>query len=174
VAALSPEPLPPRKKPSIFVWVLKIVGVVVAGISIALIWRVATSPMMNRMLRTMGEQQRLMQEQTTAPGARELRKSGPCAQVIITSPDVRRRLDALSSPRRRRKNATPANETVIVCMAPMLTAAPTCDALARTYVDAVHPADPFRMVVNQPANRKSNCGSNYDSSGSPVTIDGGI
>ncbi len=153
---------------------LKIVGVGLAGISIALIWRVATSPITERVFRTLVEQRRLMQEQTTAPGASELRKGGPCAQVLITSPDVRRRMDALSSPRRRRKKTPPSNETVIMCMAPMLTAAPTCDALARTYVDAVHPTDPFRIVVNQPANRKSNCGADYDSSGSPEAIDGGI
>jgi hypothetical protein len=92
--------------------------------------------------------------------------------VLITSPDVRRQLQKLNH-RRVPKNAPPSNETLIMCTAPVFSTAPTCDALARTYVDAVRPTDPFRIVVNQPANAKGHCLTDYDSRGSPAAIDGG-
>ena len=169
--ALTPELLPPKEKPSLFVWALKIIGVVVAGLLLAKIWQFANSPLANKIFTTMADQRRLLLEETSAPGTTELRKHGPCAQATVASPDLRRRMDKLSGRRARRKE-TPPDETLVSCMAPMLATAPSCEALAQVYVDAAHPTGPFRIVVNQPPKPKG-CVADYDSSGTPLDIDAG-
>lgn len=173
---LSPEPLPPRKKPSIFSWVVKIIAVVVMGSLLGVIWVVVNSPLFHRVLSVMVEQQHLMKEQRTAPGARELTKAGPCMNALVTSPDLQKRMDALArgARRRSRRRKAPADETNIMCVTPLLAHPPDCDVLARVYVDAAHPTGPFRITVIPAANAKAGCSADYDSSGTPLALDGGI
>jgi hypothetical protein len=173
--ALSREPLPPRKKPSIFVRILLFGFACAFGLFLGAIYVVARAPITGRIFSLMGEQRRMMQAETTAPGASELRKSGPCQQVIIVGPANRTRTRELAGGRRRRgHHEPPANETLVTCMPFMFRNPPACDDLASAYVSAAHPSGPFHVTVPKGFSAKLGCSSDYDSTGSPLSLDGGI
>lgn len=175
--ALSREPLPPRKNRSIFVRIVLFGFACVLGLFFGAVYVIATAPITGRILSLMGEQRRLMQEELTAPGASEVRKAGRCQQVTIMSPEIRKKMRALEGHRRRRSrpHEPPADETIITCMTAVLAAdSPACDTLAREYVSAAHPTGPFRVNVPGGLRGKIGCNADYDSTGSPISLDGGI
>ena len=169
------EPKPPQKKrksaqrqkPGViaFWWIIKIFGVVASGILIALAWRTLTSPTARVIFRNMRKAHDLIRQETNAPGARELRKA--CTNVMMLSATAR---ETEREERHQILKASdpPPDATLIVCQAALFVAAPTCDDLARTYVDAAHPDFPFRIRVNVAFDPKSGCSADYDSSGMPA------
>jgi hypothetical protein len=164
---------PPRKKKSAqrqkpgviaFWWIVKIFGVVASGILIALAWRTLTSPTARTIFRNMRAARDRIHEETNAPGARELRKAGPCTSVIVLSATTRA-AHREEGHQKSKASDPPPDATLIVCQAAIFVAAPTCDDLARTYVDTAHPDFPFRVRVNVAFDPKSGCSTDYDSSG---------
>jgi len=153
----------------IFGWIMKIFGVVAAGVVLAVLWR--SGPAIAHAFHGMGGTYRELYDEQHAPGAAELRSGKKCQLVSVTSAAARAKQAAAHPLRTSSKDVLADDAVVVMCVPYPFADSPSCDVLARTYVDAVHPTTPFRMVVTgKPGARSNDCLVDYDSSGKNLPL----
>ncbi len=171
---MNPNPGPPPAKKTSSTQVVLIVLAVVGGLaalccigSSIVFYRASQSPDGKKVFSAVGKTVKMAQKGLNAPGTAELRKAG-CPQAMVVS-----MADALDLAEVFVDAGTQAHrldaETIVVCQGGVFDTVPTdCDALAQTYVDAVHPANPFTLSIRKQGEQKPVCQGRFGPDGSPV------
>ncbi len=161
-------PPPPRKKGmsgcavAILVTLCSgAVGLAVAGYGA---WRALSSPTGKRVTKVVGDSAEVMYRAHGAPGAKELRMKGGCDEAFVVTGDDMAKLE-----RDLADASMPVEVTLVTCQASYFGDAPSCESVARTYVDAVHPSGAFLVNVNKQGATKPECQMTFDSRGTPLT-----
>ncbi len=162
----GPQHPPPKKGLSgclialLVVAGLVVVGVLIAGIGV---WKAVSSPEGQKIVKVIGEGAKLGEEARTAPGAQELRRAG-CQEAMVLDParmaDLIRELGDGGPP-----TDVTTQPRMIVCQVGVLASAPSCDALAATYVAAAHPSTPFHVTVQTQGGQHPKCAQGYTADG---------
>jgi hypothetical protein len=167
-----PAQPPKKKKGNGCLIALAITGgvVLVGGILVGTCaYKAATSKEGRQIIGAMGETAKIMEEAQKAPGAKELRASG-CATAMVM--DMERMAGAFSGlvdggiPPPKDKDV----KVMIMCQVGVFGSAPTCDAVAKTYLSAVGgtASGRFTAQVTQQGNNRPKCSKTFDASGAPI------
>lgn len=119
-------------------------------------WRFSRTPTGRTVVSIARESVRIAVDSQRAPGAAEVRALG-CERASVLDLE---RFAALvpgdaGAPRSR------GGGLFVACEAPVVAAAPDCDAVARTYVAAARPARSFAVVVRRRLRQQNECAALY-------------
>jgi hypothetical protein len=130
------------------------------------IWRFSQSPQGKAVFGAIGDMSEMITEAQKAPGTKEVRGLG-CQQAMAMDMDkmtrILNRFDAGGGP--------PATfSKMVVCQVGLLGTPPTCDEVARTYLDAAGPPDRGFAVSVQKGTGKAQtvCSTLYEPDGTKV------
>ena len=171
---MNPNPGPPPAKKTSSTQVVLIVLGVLGGLAALcclgtsiVFYRASQSPDGKKVFSALGKTVKMAQKGLNAPGTAELRKAG-CPQAMVVS-----MADALELAEVFVDAGTKAHsldaETIVVCQGGVFDTLPTdCDALAETYVSAVHPKDPFTLSIRKQGDQTPVCQKHYGFNGIPL------
>ncbi len=171
-AATSNPGGPPKKSGRGCVIVLSVLGGLIflglVGIGIAA-GMAASSPKGQQALKILQE----MKAAQTAPGTTELKTIG-CSQAMVfdletVGKDVLSLLDAGAPGAEGTAKKLPAKLTVYCQPGPFVDTPPTCADVARIFVKAAPPAEPFLVTVQRQGDKKTLCSSLYAKTGEFVS-----
>jgi len=167
------QPVPPRpvakKSDRGCLIALAIVGglmALVVGVAAIGIYSFSKSPQGKAVFGAIGDMSEIITEAQKAPGTKEVRGLG-CSQAMAMDVDkltkIMARFDAGGGP-------PPQFSKMVVCQVGLLGTPPTCDAVARTYVDAAGPPDRGFAVSVQKGTGKAQtvCSTLYEPDGTKV------
>jgi hypothetical protein len=118
-----------------------------------------------KIIKVVGKGAEIAQKGMAAPGAAEVRALG-CEQALVV--DMRDFAELTSEFVDADVSKIP-DQDVVTCQASTFRKAPTCDAIATTYVRAVGRArGSFIVTVTRQGSSKPECTGMYDAAGSPV------
>lgn len=170
----APDQAPPRKKKGngCAIALMVLVGITVLGVlgfGIAM-WRVMSTPEGQQIWKAASGTMRLVQEAQNAPGAREVAKQGGCQQALVMDMEKMAELvESFQPDAGARKGVRDLEEkTMVTCQVGFTKTPPSCEEIARIYVDAAHPKAPFRVTVQQQGSGKPACDRSYDESGATL------
>ncbi len=168
---------PPRKKKGngCAIALMVMVGIVflgAIGFGIAM-WRVMSTPEGKQVWKAASGTMKLMQEAQNAPGAKEIAKQGGCQQaLVIDTEQMADLVESFTPDAGTRKGLGGLQEkTMITCQVGFARTPPTCEQIARIYVDAAHPKDAFRVTVQQQGATTRACERSYTETGAPLEED---
>ena len=146
---------------------IAVIGLLGVGIAVA---KLMSTPEGKQIWKAASGTMRLVQEAQNAPGAKEVAKQGGCQQALVMDMDKMAELVENFTPDSgARENIRDMDEkTMVTCQVGFAGTAPTCEQIARIYVDAAHPTAPFRVTVQQQGASKAKCDRSYDEKGEPL------
>lgn len=166
--------MPPRKKKGngCAIALMVMVGITflgAIGFGVAM-WRVMSTPEGKQVWKAASGTMKLMQEAQNAPGAKEIAKQGGCQQaLVIDTEQMAELVESFTPDAGVRKGIHDLEEkTMVTCQVGFARTAPTCEQIARIYVDAAHPKAPFRVTVQQQGSTTRSCERSYDASGAAL------
>ena len=167
---MNQAPTPPSKKKGngcVIALVSLVVITVLACVGLGVVaWKVLSTPEGKQAVRISGGMFHLMEEAKNAPGAKEVGKAGGCQQALVMDMKQWEELMAPDAGSGRRRRTT-ENRVIITCQVGFIRTPPTCESLARVYVDAAHPKDPFQVIVQKQGQFDKVCSQSFDPDGAP-------
>jgi hypothetical protein len=134
-------------------------------------WRALSTPEGQKIVKLVGNTAKLMEEAQNAPGAHEVAKKGRCQQALVV--DVQKMAELIDEfvvdAGTQQGTAGLREKTMITCQVGFVGTPPTCESLAETYVNAAHPTDPFRVIVQKQGDPKRICEESFSATGSPLS-----
>ena len=168
---------PPRKKKGngCVIALMVMVGITflgAIGFGIAM-WRLMSTPEGQQVWKAASGTMKLIQEAQNAPGAKEVAKQGGCQQALVIDTEQMAELVESLQPDAGARNGLRGlqEKTMITCQVGFARTPPTCEQIARIYVDAVHPKAAFRVTVQQQGSTKRACERSYDETGAALEED---
>jgi hypothetical protein len=164
---------PPKKKGNgCAIALMVMVGITflaAIGFGIAM-WRVIRTPEGQQVWKAASGTMKLMQDAQNAPGAKEVAKQGGCQQALVIDTEQMAELVESFTPDAGVKKGMGALEekTMVTCQVGFARTPPTCEQIARIYVDAAHPKAPFRVTVQQQGSTQRSCERSYDENGAAL------
>jgi hypothetical protein len=146
-----------------------LVGIVflgAVGVGIAM-WRVMQTPEGQQVWKAASGTMKLMQEAQNAPGAKEVAKQGGCQQALVIDMDQMAELVETFKPDAGTQASISElrERTMVTCQVGFARTPPSCGDIAKIYVGAAHPKDPFRVTVQQQGATERSCEQSYDATG---------
>jgi hypothetical protein len=166
---------PPRKKKGMSGCLIALMvfgGVAFVGILLFAIgmWRALSTPEGQKIVKLVGNTAKLMEEAQNAPGAKEVARRGGCQQALVV--DVQRMAELIdgfvADAGMQQGTAQMREKTMITCQVGFARTPPSCETLAETYVNAAHPTDAFRVIVQKQGDTKRVCEMSFDAKGAPI------
>lgn len=154
---------PPKRKTSRGLWIL--LGVIGGGFALVCLviavgaYKVMSTPEGRKVVGIMGDAVRITQKAQNAPGTKELRKAG-CQQALVMDLDDFARLGGLDA-----SVQDAAYRAMVVCTVAPWGKAPDCGDLAKRYVVAVSPKEPFALMTSKTGDSKPVCSGIYAANG---------
>ena len=147
-------------------------GVVIVGALIFAIamWRALSTPEGKQFMKAAGDSVRMIEEAQNAPGAKEVAHEGGCQQALVV--DMKRMsqlVDEFTDGGVEKGTAHLRERTLITCQVGFARTPPACDDLAKVYVSAAHPTDPFRVTVQKQGDTQRVCDRSFEANGDPMT-----
>ncbi|MGC4115116.1 MAG: hypothetical protein QM765_11015 [Myxococcales bacterium] len=169
----QPAPVPgqlPKKKTSgclIALLVVAIVGIVISCAVGVVVWQAAKSETGQAILGALGDATKLAEKGMNAPGAKEVQALGCTQAVVFDLADVQQVV------RHFAKDAGDSEELkgrIITCSVGFAQKAPTCQAVADTYVKALggRSDSTFTVIIQRQNDRESLCEQAFDEGGAFV------
>jgi hypothetical protein len=168
----QPHPQPPAPKKGLsgcLIAILVFVGLVFVGLIFVGYgaYKVYSSPEGQKLAKVVGEGAKLAEEARKAPGTTELRKAG-CQEAMVMDPARMAELMAEFDDGGAKEMGKLENQKLVICqVGALVSTKPACDTLARTYVDATHPTEPFHVTVQVQGGHQPVCEKVYEPDGKP-------
>jgi hypothetical protein len=167
----APMGAPPvKKKGSGCLLAVGIVAAVLGVIFVVgafIVYRVVKSPEGQKAVTLIGEGSKAMRDGLNAPGTTELKALG-CTQPMVVDAEKMVALGQLLGADAGTKSAKPDFSVTVVCQVSKRAAAPTCDAVASTYVAAAAPTSSFLVTLQVAGAPEAGCHAVYDASGAKL------
>ena len=130
-------------------------------------WRVSQSEDGKKVFSALGKGVQMAQKGLTAPGTEELRRAGCSQAMVLETDDIMGVVDIFVDAGERQAARQELPEVMVMCQGRVFDDLPDCATVAKTYVEAVHPAAPFNVTVQKQGNNKPICQQRYASDGTP-------
>jgi hypothetical protein len=153
----------PKKRMSgcvIALVVVAAVAVLVVAVGIYVLWRAVSTPEGKRVAKIVGDTAQIMFKAQSAAGASEVRRKGRCEQAYVITGEDMGKLGADFS-----DAASPTGRALVMCQVTFLMEPPSCEELARTYADTVHPPKRFDVIVKKASGTKTVCQETFERDG---------